>query len=283
MESRGSASRLSIITLIIVVGTLAAIAGVLYHNTLLERQLNEVGAGVSDLTATVGRLMARFEIAREEILQKDETIAGLQQEISAKEQIEKEKETYEKNKITSLISDLQPKTDPVVAGAIAEAIYKYSKKYGIPPELIVNVAMRESSFRPILESSKKAKGLMQVMPTAHPEKIEKLNVNNNNIFHIDNNIHLGTMILAEYYESKNSIYGALESYVGAELKTYINDILVGFADMKIKQFRGLPTEEVEDNEPETPGTSNDDESGNNGSDPKVSPDGESSQSVNKKQ
>lgn len=253
MGSHGKIGKLPVITFIVLLGAFAAIAAVLYHNTLLEGRLSEVDAGVSKLTATVDRLMHSLETAREDIRQKDETIEGLQQEINGREQLKNGMAAAEQAKIASLISNLQPKIDPVVADTIAGAVHKYSRKYGIPPELIVSVAMRESSFRLILESNKKARGLMQIMASAHPEKIEKLSVNNNSIFHIDNNVHLGTMILAEYYEARNSIYGALEAYVGAELKNYINDILVGFADLKIQQFRSLPAEEPEQAERDVPG------------------------------
>lgn len=242
-----------VITLVVAVGAFAVIAAVLYYNTLLERRLGEVDAGLSRLTATVDRLTHNLEIARKDMQQKDETIEVLQQEISAQEDLRTGKSAQKQAWIASLISDLQPKVDPVVADTIAGSIYRYSKKYGMPPELIVNLAMRESSFRLILESNKKARGLMQIMATAHPEKLEKLGVNNDNIFHIDNNIHLGTMILAEYYESRNSIYGALESYVGAELKNYINDILVGFTDTKIRQFRTATEEQLQEMEGEPAG------------------------------
>jgi hypothetical protein len=54
---------------------------------------------------------------------------------------------------------------------------------------------------------------------------------------------MGTMILAEYYEARNSIHGALESYLGADLKSYVSEILVGFADTKIEQFRAMTVDE----------------------------------------
>lgn len=269
MGSHGNIGKLPAITLVVVVGAFAVIAAVLYYNTLLERRLGEVDAGLSRLTAIVDRLTYNLELARKDISRKDETIESLQMEIIAQEDLRSGKAAQKQAWISSLISNLQPKVDPVVADTIAASIYKYSRKYGIPPELIVNVAMRESSFRLILESNKKARGLMQVMASAHPEKLEKLSVNNDNIFHIDNNIHLGTMILAEYYESRNSIYSALEAYVGAELKNYINDILVGFTDTKIRQFRAAIEEELAQMESETAGdeksgeTSDDDEPAEN--------------------
>ncbi len=240
MENRGNIKRLPIITLVIVAGAFLAVTALFYHNTLIEKQLEEMDSDVSRLNDTVNKLTRSLEISRENMQEKDETIKNLQQAVTAEKQIKNEKNAAEQIWIATLISKLQPKIDPVVADVIAGSVYKHSRKYGIPPELIVNVAMRESSFRLILESNKKAKGLMQVMTSAHPEKIQDLGINNENIFHIDNNIHLGTMILAEYYESKKSIYAALESYVGAELKNYIADILVGFADTKIEQFRAMP-------------------------------------------
>jgi|GEM_PF-2870199 len=243
MESRKNTSRLPIITLVIVLGAFAAVTSLIYQNILFKNQLEEMDRNVSGLNTTVDNLTRSLEISRDTMQQKDVTIKNLQQVISAEKQIKNEKVASEQIWIASLILSLQPKIDPAVADVIASAVHKYSYKYRIPPELIVNVAMRESSFRLILESNKKAKGLMQVMASAHPEKVEALGINHENIFHIDNNIHMGTMILSGYYDAKNSIYGALESYVGADLKSYINDILVGFADTKIEQFRAMPLDE----------------------------------------
>jgi hypothetical protein len=246
MENRGKNSKLSIITLVMVLFAFTAVTYLLYQNILITKQLKEMDLNVSGLNSALDNLTQHLEITMENLLKKDEAIKNLQQAVAAEEQIKEQKLATERIWIASLISTLQPKIDPMVADVIASTVYKYSRKFRIPPELIVNVAMRESSFRLILESNKQAKGLMQVMTSAHPEKVEQLGINNKNIFHIDNNIHMGTMILAEYYESKNSIYGALESYVGADLKSYINDILVGFADTKIQQFRALSLDKREE-------------------------------------
>jgi len=260
MESRGNKSRLPVITLIVILGVLTVFAAVFYYNGLLEKRLNAVDEGVLKLTAAVDQLTHRLEAAREEIRQKDQTIENLQQEIIARKEI-RDRESAQQAEIALLISELQPRIDPVVADAISASIYKYSQKYGVPPELTVNLAMRESSFRLILESNKKARGLMQVMASAHPEKIEMLGIDHNSIFHIDNNIHLGTMILAEYYEANGSIYGALGAYVGAEMRNYINDILVGFADMKISQYRAIAAGESVPDENDDPETLDDSECG----------------------
>jgi len=260
MEKGGKSSKLPMITFLMVLFALAAAGALLYQNTLIKRQLDEMDSNVSGLNATVESLTQRLEISRETMQQKDETIKNLQHAVAAEEQMKEEERAAEQNWIASLISNLQPKIDPIVADVIASTVNKYAYQYRIPPELIVNIAMRESSFRLILESNKKAKGLMQVMASAHPEKVERLGINNQNIFHIDNNIHMGTMILAEYYESRNSIYGALESYVGADLKNYINDILVGFADTKIEQFRTMSLDqgkEIEEEESEPAGAEGD--------------------------
>ncbi len=250
MENRGNKSKLPIITLVLVLCAFAAVTYLLYQNTLINKQLEEMDLNVSGLNSTLDNLTQHLEISKENMQKKDQAIKSLQQAVAAEERVKEQKTAAEQIWIASLILNLQPKIDPMVADVIASTVRKYSYKYRIPPELIVNVAMRESSFRLILESNKKAKGLMQVMASAHPEKVEKLGINNDNIFHIDNNIHMGTMILAEYYESKNSIYGALESYVGADLKSYINDILVGFADTKIEQFRAMSLNQQEKDEAE---------------------------------
>ena len=141
-------------------------------------------------------------------------------------------------KLSNLIQYLQPKLDPNVSRLIAVSVLKYSIQYKLPPELIIHLIFRESSFNLMNSSSKDAKGLMQILPKAHMDKLEKYNISpNSDIFYIDNNIMLGTMILAQYFERHKSIRKALESYVGGEQRGYVSDILSGYVDTKINEVR----------------------------------------------
>ena len=226
-------------TLVVVIIAAVAFAGTFYYyNETLDRRL-------AALSETVGSL-------KEQEAAKDRKIAELEETVAAVEQETLKEADGERTALSSLVRRMQPKIDPGVADSIARSMLTYSKEFKIPPELLLHIMKRESSFRLILESNKRAKGLMQVMPKAHPDKMKALGLDNYSVFHIDNNIHMGAMILAEYFESKKSIYGALESYVGGEHKSYIYDILVGYTNTTIHQFRTQPEEEqqVEEEEPE---------------------------------
>ena len=137
--------------------------------------------------------------------------------------------------LSKLIQTKQPKLDPIITTEIAKAVHKYSIKYQLPPELIIAVIERESTFRSTLVSNAGCKGLMQINVKFHQEKLKKLNVKGKQIFYIGNNIHLGVMILREYYDSTQTISEALTKYVGGSQKEYIKDIVFSFTDLSIKK------------------------------------------------
>ncbi len=143
--------------------------------------------------------------------------------------------------LIKIIQSKQPKLDPATAKEIATAVEKYSKRYTFPPELIICIIERESSFRlralsnPTKNSQAGCMGLMQINPLAHPKKLKKLNIKGSQIYHIDNNIHVGTMILREYYDKTKTISGALKKYLGANSRSYMLAILSNFTDLMIKQ------------------------------------------------
>ena len=104
---------------------------------------------------------------------------------------------------------LIPKT---ISMDIAEQIVKYSKLENISPELVLGVIEVESSFNPMVISSKKARGLMQLMP----EWGKKFGIDKISDFHdIDTNIKYGIKVLKIHIkERKGSITKGLYYYVG---------------------------------------------------------------------
>lgn len=110
----------------------------------------------------------------------------------------------------------------IVAKNIAENIINSSKKYEISPELIVGMIQVESSFNPSAISSKKARGLMQVMP----EWVSKLNnVSSVNDLHdIDVNIDAGVRVLLIHIdEADGSLSKGLYHYVGKS-ESYVDKV-----------------------------------------------------------
>lgn len=106
------------------------------------------------------------------------------------------------------------KTPTVIAKAVAKNIIFFSKKYDLPPELVLGIIEIESMFNPLTESSKGAKGLMQVMPEWAP-KLELKNVND--LHEIDIGIESGIRVfLIHLDEAKGSISGGLYRYVNKD-------------------------------------------------------------------
>ena len=89
-----------------------------------------------------------------------------------------------------------------------------SKLTGLPRTLILAVIAVESSFNPMAVSSKGARGLMQVMPEAHPEKVRM--VGGEEMLHeVETGIQVGARILREYQSRSRDLRAALQRYSGA--------------------------------------------------------------------
>lgn len=84
----------------------------------------------------------------------------------------------------------------------------------LDPNLILAVIAIESRFNPIAESPFGAKGLMQVIPRFHPEKLAPLG-GERVVFEPAANILVGAKILREYLARTGDLTNALQLYVGA--------------------------------------------------------------------
>lgn len=89
----------------------------------------------------------------------------------------------------------------------------YGEKYGICPEVIEAMIWTESRCIPSAQSADKScKGLMQIKPSCHQERMEKLKARN--VFGIPENIRIGTDYLAELAAGEPDIAVALARYNG---------------------------------------------------------------------
>jgi len=138
-------------------------------------------------------------------------------------------------RIEKIIQTKQPKLDPAITKPTSDAIVKYAKKYGFPPEFIVCLIDRESSFNTIATSSADCVGLMQINEKFHKDKLAKIGIKSDQLFHIDHNIHIGCMILRKYYNSTKSIGKALTKYVGGKHPSYVCNILSAYSDLTMKK------------------------------------------------
>lgn len=103
----------------------------------------------------------------------------------------------------------------VTVARIVQAAYKEAGKKGVSPLLVLAVIEKESSLRPTAANSYGAKGLMQVVPKWHPEKVKSLS-HPEGLLHPESNIKVGTEILAEYLNRySGDLDLALKRYSGS--------------------------------------------------------------------
>lgn len=103
--------------------------------------------------------------------------------------------------------------DDAVAGFVSEA-YRAGRRFGVDPLLIVSVMAIESRFNPVAQSEVGAKGLMQVIPKYHPEKVSE-HGGAEALLDPEVNIQVGAQILHEYLRRFGGIQTALQVYAGA--------------------------------------------------------------------
>jgi soluble lytic murein transglycosylase-like protein len=84
----------------------------------------------------------------------------------------------------------------------------------VDPVLILAVMAIESRYNPVAESDMGAKGLMQVIPKFHQEKLLD-HGGEHALLDPEVNIHVGAQILREYYRRFGDLETALQMYAGA--------------------------------------------------------------------
>ena len=116
--------------------------------------------------------------------------------------------------LTNFIQDTfnipQSKANTIVAEAFRNGL-----KRDLQPELILAVIAVESTFREKAVSSVGARGLMQVMPSAHPKKVKSIG-GLRALYDPKKNISVGTHILAQYLDlSAGNLRRTLLRYNGS--------------------------------------------------------------------
>jgi soluble lytic murein transglycosylase-like protein len=99
--------------------------------------------------------------------------------------------------------------------------------YRLDPLLVMAVIAVESRYNPIAESEVGAKGLMQIIPKFHADKLAEFG-GEKAVFDPESNIRVGTRILREYLTRTGNLGIALQMYAGAlgdENDTYTNKVL----------------------------------------------------------
>jgi soluble lytic murein transglycosylase-like protein len=119
----------------------------------------------------------------------------------------------EQRAVTEYIARRYRVSDAAVAGFVALA-YRAGAEYNVDPGLILAVMAVESRYNPVAESGVGAKGLMQVMPKFHLDKLAA-HGGEPALLEPEVNILVGTRILREYQRRLGDTEAALQMYAGA--------------------------------------------------------------------
>ena len=132
----------------------------------------------------------------------------------------------EQRAVTDYLAKRYRVSDQAVAGFVASA-YRAGAQYSVDPLLVLAVISIESRYNPVAESVVGAKGLMQVIPKYHLEKLMD-HGGEQALLEADVNIAVGTQILREYQRRLGDTEAALQMYGGAfdePTSQYANKVL----------------------------------------------------------
>jgi soluble lytic murein transglycosylase-like protein len=119
-------------------------------------------------------------------------------------------------------------------------------QYSLEPELILAIIAIESTFRVRAVSVKGARGLMQVMPKAHPKKVKEIG-GLSALFNPQKNIHTGARILVDYLKmSRGNLREALLRYNGSHKNPksrYADKVLYAYQEInKMANVKETPAD-----------------------------------------
>ena len=131
---------------------------------------------------------------------------------AAAEQSTVVEEDPEQRALTEFIAKRYRVAEQAITGIVSSA-YRAGAEHRVDPLLILAVVAVESRFNPVAESVFGAKGLMQVLPKYHREKLTE-HGGETALLEPDVNIRVGTQILREYLCRSGETEGALQMYLG---------------------------------------------------------------------
>ena len=140
----------------------------------------------------------------------------------------------EQRAVTEFIAQRYRVADSAVAGFVATA-YRAGARHSVDPLLILAVMAIESRYNPVAESTMGARGLMQVIPKYHLEKLLH-HGGEEALLEPEVNIVVGTQILREYTRRLGDVEAALQMYAGAldePTARYANKVLAERARLEV--------------------------------------------------
>ena len=121
-------------------------------------------------------------------------------------------EAPEQRALAEFISRRYRVAEEAITGIVSSA-YRAGAEHRVDPLLILAVVAIESKFNPLAESVLGAKGLMQVLPKYHRDKLSE-HGGDSALLEPEVNIQVGTRILREYLRRSGETESALQMYVG---------------------------------------------------------------------
>jgi soluble lytic murein transglycosylase-like protein len=119
----------------------------------------------------------------------------------------------EQRAVTEFIAKRYRVAQDATAGFVATA-YRVGGEWKVDPLLLLAVMAVESRYNPVAESNMGAKGLMQVMPKFHADKLAE-HGGESALLDPHVNIQVGAQILREYLRRFGETETALQMYAGA--------------------------------------------------------------------
>ena len=131
-----------------------------------------------------------------------------------------------------ITSDWIPTVNKNISKAQAETIvlhvFNEAKRHKIDPLLLLAIIRSESTFNSNARSSEGARGLMQVLPRWHRDKIRGRNINDVKV-----NIEVGTTIINDCLNKYNdNVNRALGCYLGDRSAEYVAKISATHRELK---------------------------------------------------
>lgn len=121
--------------------------------------------------------------------------------------------TREQRAVAEFLAKRYRVAEEAVAGFVTAA-YRAGGEHRVDPLLILAVIAVESRFNPVAESVFGAKGLMQVIPKFHVDKVASLG-GRDALLEPNANIQVGAQILRQYLRQFGETATALQMYAGA--------------------------------------------------------------------
>lgn len=126
------------------------------------------------------------------------------------------------------IPSVNKNVSKVQADTIVRQVFLEAKRHKIDPLLLLSIIKAESTFNVGAKSTSGARGLMQVLPYWHRDKIRGRNINS-----IDVNIEVGTTIINDCLIKHNdNVNRALGCYLGGGSGKYIAKIAKTHKELK---------------------------------------------------